>query len=150
MNWSKPAASRWSTGTRGPDMAVTIRNGVITVTEKKKETRIDLEWLKNSMRTAIRPVANRRSAYAEKTREWVRDLDRSGIRAIPRLRQELKLFFGAREKGAAQCFKNWDYWMSMIWMAAPKKRATVKPDMYARNFEKAFKGDAPVAPTTPT
>jgi hypothetical protein len=122
-------------------MGCTIKNGVITVTENGTQTRVDVEWLKTSMRRAVRPVANRRSAYADKTREWIRDLDRSGLRAFPRIRQELKLFFGAREKGAAECFKRWDYWMGMIWMATPKKRATVKPDLYAQNYEQAMRKD---------
>jgi hypothetical protein len=111
------------------------------VTENGTQTRVDVEWLKTSMRRAVRPVANRRSAYADKTREWIRDLDRSGLRAFPRIRQEMKLFFGAREKGAAECFKRWDYWMGMIWMATPKKRATVKPDLYAQNYEQAMRKD---------
>jgi len=121
-------------------MPLSIRQGVITLTEKGQETRIDLDWLKGSMRQAIRPVANRRSAYADKTREWIYDIDRSGLRAFPRIRQEMKLFFGAHEKGAAECFKRWDYWMGIIWMAMPKKRAMVKPDLYAQNFDTIFHG----------
>ena len=122
-------------------MGFTIQNGIITVEEKGKKTRIDLEWLKNDIRQAVRPVRNRRSAYADKAREWAREIEQSGIRAIPRIRQEIKLFFGAREKGAAECFKRWDYWMGMIWMATPKKRAKAKPDLYARNYGTIFKGE---------
>lgn len=119
-------------------MGFTIQNGIITVEEKGKKTRIDLEWLRLSMRNAIRPVANRRSAYAEKTREWIKEIEGSGIRAIPRIRQEIKLYFGAQEKGAAECFRRWDYWMGMIWMTTPKKRAGAKADLYAQNYGKIF------------
>ena len=125
-------------------MSLKIANGKIVLTENNRDTVIDIEWLTRSMRTAIKPVANRHSAYADKTREWIREIENAGIRAIPRIRREIKLFFGAREKGAAQCFKSWDYWLSMIWMATPKGRAQAKPDLYERNFEKIFKGEGKV------
>lgn len=111
---------------------ISVDNGV--------ETTVDLEWLKGCMKKAIRPVANRHSAYAAKTREWIYALDHGGIRAIPRVREELKTFFGAREQGAAKCFRTWDYWLGMISMATPKSRAQVKPDLYAENFNRIFGG----------
>jgi hypothetical protein len=120
---------------------VTISRGKITVEEKGKKTNVDLEWIIGNMKTAIRSVSNRHSAYADLTKRWIRGLENSGVRIIPQVRREMEIYFGARENGAKQCFKTWHYWLGIINMATPIKRAVVKPDLYAQNFEHAMRKD---------
>ena len=74
---------------------------------------LDLDYIKSDMRRAIKAI-KRNSFYAQKIREYIKDLDRDGVKAIEPLQTKLKSFFGASELGVRDCCKRWVELLQMI------------------------------------
>jgi len=79
-------------------MSILLKSGGVCIVGKdNEEVQIDISYIKSDMKAEIKATRRPNSYYVKLVREMIKDLDSSGLRAVPQVQNKLRSILGLPE-----------------------------------------------------